>query len=104
MAKLSAEVLTEGRRLVLSSDLEGLNAWVRRYAPTVDPKVVSGTFEKVFLAQDIAKGLKIFDAGFMEYDASIERASTLIRMFVPVFLFLGALGGVLYLAHVLMGH
>ena len=104
MAKLSEEILVKGRQLVVAEDLEGINAWVREYAPLIDRKVVSDTFQKTFLAHDSEKSLKMFDAAFVEYDTADELRGVAVRLIWPTLKLLGLLGGVAYLVHLLFGH
>lgn len=103
MAKISDATLTEGRRLVVQSDLEGLRSWKTSHAPTLNEEVFEGSFKKLFEAGDTARALKFFNKAMDGYDPSIERAALAVRLMVPAFLFLGALGGILYLASVLIG-
>jgi len=74
---------------------------MERYAPTVNQTVALEAIGKALRAQDVSKALAMFNAAFNDYDASVERAGQLIRIVVPVFMFLGGLGGVLYLLKLL---
>ena len=95
--KLSSEVLEQGRDRIRNADLDGLMLWVKTHAPLMDDNVVRNTFEKVFKWNDVEKALRMFDAGFVDYDPSKDLKSIFIKLGVVLLLLLGALGGVVYL-------
>ena len=111
MAKLTDEVLKEGRAKVTGSDLEGLMEWVRTNAPGVFPedtlRSMGKTFKMTFLAQDPARGLKLFNKTFADMDPQAEVAGRKLRNGVgcgcALFAGLGLLGGVVYLFRSLFG-
>lgn len=98
MAKLSEEVLEEGRNHIRRLDSFGFNKWMIHNVPTycINHDVVMSTYNKLFASGDIAKGLKMFEA-----IAGIDPAKELRKKFVGcgcvVFVGLGILGGVVYL-------
>ena len=95
--KLSSEVLEQGRDRIRKSDLDGLMLWVKTHAPLMDESLVRNTFEKAFKWKDAEKALRMFDAGFVDYDPSKDLKSIFIKLGVVLLLLLGALGGVVYL-------
>ncbi len=97
MAKLSTEVLEKGRDRVRNADLEGLIAWTKAHAPLMDEGMIRKTFEKVFKWKDSEKALKMFDAGFVDYDPNKDARGILLRLGVLLLILLGALGGAVYL-------
>lgn len=110
MAKLSNDVLREGRSLVISSDLEGLMAWTRQHAPTVDQAMVESTFRLIFLAQDTPRGLKFFNAAFADYDPTTAKIISVgvvawgaFKLGLGVMILVGSFGGAVYLFRALVG-
>ena len=97
MAKLSAEVLEQGRERVRNADLEGLISWTKTHASLMDEGMIRRTFSKVFHWKDTEKALRMFDAGFVDYDPEKDARGILLRLGVILLLLLGALGGVVYL-------
>jgi len=102
MAKLSEEVLAEGRTFVEAQDLEGLKVWCETHAPTVTWSEVEKTFALIFKAGDTPRALKLFDRFFPTVDPARDVRQALAKLGCLLFLALGALGGVVYLVSVLL--
>jgi len=103
MAKLSPEILEEGRELIRAYDLEGFLGWVRTHSPLMNQDLIRSTYEKVFRAQDSEKGLKLFDAVFPNLDPGAERTGIFVRIGCLLFIGLGLLGGIVYLVRSVFG-
>ena len=97
MAKLSEDVLEQGRKTVRETDLEGLLLWVKVNAPLMDEDIIQSTFVKVFAMRDTKKALKMFDAGFVDYDPTQEVLRVVLKLGMLLLVTLGAIGGVVYL-------
>ena len=108
--KLSPEVLEQGRDQIRSGDLEGLMSWVGTHAPQMSVEEVRRLFGNVLKWKDTEKALKMFDAGFVDYDAGQEARIVLFKfgydayvalglpgVGIVLLIVLGALGGVVYL-------
>ncbi len=97
MAKLSREMLDEGREFVRTQDLDGLIDWIKGSRVTIDLDVVRKTFSQCFRAGDARKAVLIFDAAFTEADPTVDRIVAWGKIAVALFVILGLLGGVLSL-------
>lgn len=97
MAKLREDFLEEGRDLIRAQDLDGVMAWVTRSKVMINHDVVRSIMAKCFTYGDTEKALKMFDAGFKDADPVADRIAAIGRFGCVVFVFLGLLGGVVYL-------
>jgi len=97
MAKLSEEVLAQGRAFVEAKDLDGFKAWAERYAYTVTWAELEKTFTPLFKCDQMGIALKLFDKFFPALDNAVYLRKGLVRLGCMIFIGLGALGGVVYL-------
>lgn len=97
MAKLSDEILEQGRERIRAQDLEGFMSWVQKHAPNINAVTVKDTYSTIFKAQNTEKGLKLFEAVFPEVDPEKDARVTLLALGILVLVLLGSLGGVVYL-------
>ncbi len=98
MAKLSEEVLEQGRECVRQQNLDGLTTWLDTHAAgSVNRNVFLNTFRSVFTVGDVPKGLKFFNATFEEYDRTVDLAIFWVKAGCVIFVLVGALGGFVYL-------
>ncbi len=112
MAKLSGEVLEEGRKKITDSDLEGLMRWIETNTPGVfdedSLRSMRKTFGMTFLIPDAPKAMKLFNHTFNDMDPQAEVLVMRIRIaailgVVSWLMVLGILGGVFYLFRTLFG-
>jgi hypothetical protein len=104
MAKLSAEVLEQGRERIRAGDLDGFMAWVKEHVPFINLGTVRDTYTMVFKANDTVRGLRLFDKVFPEVDTARDLREGLVKLAFRGMVFLGALGGVIYLIQTCTGH
>jgi len=105
MARLAPEVLDEARNLIRNKDLEGLLAWLSTKAPgSVDENVFRDMYSKIFSAEDVGKGLAVFNAVFPTYDPVETKVLRVATLLVYAVVGLGLAGGVLYLVRTAFGH
>jgi hypothetical protein len=104
MAKLSAEVLEQGRDRIRAGDLEGFMAWVKKHVPLIKLEIVRDTYTTVFKYGDTEKGLKLFEKVFPEVDMAKDIRELLFKMGIALMVLLGSLGGVVYLFRSCTGH
>lgn len=102
MARLSEEVLAEGRALVRAKDMEGLKLWCETHAYTVTWSEIERSFAPLFKYNHLQMALKLFDKFFPDLDNAKNVRRGLARLGCLIFLGLGALGGVVYLISVLV--
>jgi hypothetical protein len=97
MAKLSAEVLEEGRALIRQKNLDGFLAWVDRQRVAIDMEVVRDAYEKCFEYDDVDKALRLFEAIFPKADPAADLLLGFSRLALRILLVLGVIGGLIYL-------
>ena len=102
MAKLSDEVLEEGRALVEAKDLAGFKLWCEKHAYTVTWSELEKTYTPLFKYDQMDMALKLYDKFFPELDNAKHVRGGLIRLGCFVFIGLGALGGIVYLVSVVL--
>jgi hypothetical protein len=74
MAKLSKEVLAEGRALVRAGDMRPLMDWVRKHAPVgLDHALYERALRPCLLGQDYLRALKFHNIAFEDYDPDVHR-------------------------------
>ena len=80
MAKLSKEVLEEGRGHIRNSDLPGFMKWLVKHVPrySINHEVVESTFEKIFKFSDTDKGLKMFEVGIANINPAADRGKRIV--------------------------
>lgn len=103
MAKLTPEVLERGRELIRQKDLEGFMAWVNletRGAITV--KYVEDTYRTIFKADDVQKGLFLFEKVFPSMDPEADRLKSYLKLGCFLFMLVGSIGGIVALVKVFL--
>lgn len=98
MARLSVEVLEEGRGFVRQKDLEGLVEWTQRHGSRdLNYDVFIRGFEDVFRNNNERRALLMFDRTFSEMDPTVDALVYWLTLAFKVVLGLGAVGGLVYL-------
>lgn len=97
MAKLSEEVLDEGRDLVRAKDLEGFKVWCGKHAYTVPWAVLEKDFSMLLRHDQVDMAVRLFDKFFPKVDPTSDVALGLMKLGCIGFVALGVIGGVLYL-------
>ncbi len=99
MSALSDDTKAEGRKLVLSSDIDALMPWVREHAPVgLDHALYERTMRLCLLAGDVAKAIRMHNAVFDTYDADVERGRIAVQKFVGWSVVVAFVGGLLAFA------
>jgi SH3-like domain-containing protein len=102
MAKLSVEVLTEGRNFIRAKDLDGFITWIKANNITIDTNVVRSTYERIFHADDMEKAIKMFDAVFPDIDPVADIVTFFTKLLIKLLFIMGAIGGIVYLIGALL--
>jgi len=106
MSKLSFEVTEQGRQLVLKQDIEPFMEWVRTNLPYLDHEEVEKSFRMVFTVGDVGRALKLYKAMVDGYDPAAPvkaLAGCTFTLLWKTAILVGAIGGCVYLYHVLTG-
>jgi len=90
MAKLSEEMLEEGRDYLHAKDMGGFMKWVDRSRIMIKKDVLHDTLKRCIDSDDIDKAIKMFDAGFVNADTS-ERT----KVWAALLLVLGVIAALL---------
>ena len=104
MAKLSEEVLEEGRQLLWKEDIDGFMEWVGRTGVFVDKAVVRQSYEFFFAAGAPEKAIEMFDGTCPKWDPAEDRRHLAVKLGITLLVVLGIVGGLGYLAAALFGN
>jgi hypothetical protein len=100
MKKLTEKQLEEGRGHLRAGDLNKFIEWVDFNKILIDKVVLRKTMQKV-IHTDVDRAIKLFDVTFSDIEISAGPVKILLRagfmLTLILLLFLGCLGGVVYL-------
>jgi hypothetical protein len=97
VAKLTADVLAEGRAMVQAQDLDGLRLWCETHAYTLTWSEVERTLSLCYRAGDCPRAVKVFDRVFSEVDIARDIRQRIFRLGCLLFVAAGITGGVIHL-------
>lgn len=113
MAKLSAEIIAEGRQLLIGkdgddNDHEPFFKWVEQNLPYLEHERMRGTFEKCFMAGDYghSRACKFYDVMVETYDTKGFQKDLVrfcFKLIWKAVLLCAVTGGCIYLYRVLTG-
>jgi hypothetical protein len=98
VAKITSLDIEVAHSLIAAKDLDGICDWIELHKIIIDKDVFRKTFYRIFLAGDVEKALKMFDAiGFEGQDPVLQlyvmKMVQSVGCLISVLVLLGCIGG-----------
>ena len=94
MAKLSQNILDEGREFIYKKDVDGLIHWINRNHILVSIAPIRRSFELLFDVGADDKAIRLFDNTFGDIDPDADAKKIMINMGIVGSIVLFMLGGI----------